>query len=254
MNTFTNEFLDNLDSIDGFIFKGLSPSMGPEEVKVYAGTNMAPVVERSAGLFAKEVITRYAGYPIEENERLRNYHIRHHFLTQLYTFATFRRTKTEYSQGALLKFHKDNSFLFTSYDMTVFEQMSELLNQNIGTSQKIVEYNSLLRRLMKKPGNLALKMDTARNMSSVFEVTPTENSFFEAMLERFSSNRISWDAVTEVLRMLASRSIGDDSYENTFLYPYPEELKAIVDDKREKDYWIRDNVKVKPVSNSKAHI
>lgn len=57
------------------------------------------------------------------------------------------------------------------------------------------------------------------------------------MLERFSKNQTSWDAIIEVMRMLALRSFGDTSYNNSFLYPYPEELRAEVDGQRGKDYW-----------------
>ncbi len=73
---------------------------------------MASVVERSAGLFARKVIARYEGYPIEENERLRNNHIRHHFLTKLYAFATFRTIKAGNFQEDLVKFIKSDFFFF----------------------------------------------------------------------------------------------------------------------------------------------
>jgi uncharacterized protein YbbK (DUF523 family)/uncharacterized protein YbgA (DUF1722 family) len=238
MNIFTTDFLDKIDSIDGFIFKGLSPSMGMEGVKVYAGASMAPVVERNAGLFAKEVIARYEDYPIEENERLRNDHIRHHFLTKLYTFADFRKIKEDNSQEDLVKFHKNNYFLFKSYNSTVSNKMSELLNQDIDNYQMFMEYYSLLKQTMKKPGKLALRIGTAKELFSIFgDTTPLETSFFEKMIDRFSRDQISWDAVIEVMRMLALRSFGDASYEDSFLYPYPEELKEEVDDKREKDFW-----------------
>ncbi|WP_407356245.1 DUF523 and DUF1722 domain-containing protein [Methanolobus sp. WCC5] len=238
MNAFTISFLENIGHIDGFIYKGLSPSMGVNDVKVYAGASMSPVVERGAGLFAGQVIARYAGYPIEENERLRNSHIRHHFLTQLYAFTTFRQVNEECSYEGLHKLHKNNRFLFMSYDKAVFTEMSELLLKETETRMLLHDYGSLLKKLLKKPGSLELKLYAARNMFSVFEGTSTEeSSFFEDMLGRFSSNRISWDAVIEVMRMFASRSFGEDAYEDTFLYPYPEELKAPADDKREKDYW-----------------
>ncbi|WP_319507320.1 DUF523 and DUF1722 domain-containing protein [uncultured Methanolobus sp.] len=238
MNTFTSEFLDELGDMDGFIFKGLSPSMGIEDVKVYSGISMSPVIEKSAGLFAGEVIARYPGYPIEENERLRNSHIRHHFLTQLYTFTTFRQVKKESSLEGLLKFHKNNRFLFMSYNTEILVEMSELLGSGKKVNQLFSEYESLLKQLMRKPGSLDLKMGTARNMFSMFEdTTPAENSFFEDMLGRYSNNRISEDCVIELLRMFASRSFGEDAYEYSFLYPYPEGLKALVDEKREKEYW-----------------
>ncbi|WP_094228698.1 YbgA family protein [Methanolobus psychrotolerans] len=238
MNTFTNNFLDGLGDIDGFIFKGLSPSMGIDDVKVYAGAHMAPVVEKNAGLFAREVIARYSGYPIEENERLRNIRIRHHFLTQLYTFAAFRQVKTEYSLDALLKFHKNNRFLFMTYNADLLIEMSALLGSGKETSLLFGEYESLLKQLMRKPGSLALKIETARNMFSMLEdTTSAESSLFEDMLGRFKNNWISEDAVIELLRMYSSRSFGNDAYEDTFLYPYPEEIKGQIDESREKDYW-----------------
>ncbi|WMW23123.1 DUF523 domain-containing protein [Methanolobus mangrovi] len=238
MNTFTCNFLDKLGDIDGFIFKGISPSMGVDDVKVYAGAYMAPVVERSAGLFARQVIARYPGYPIEENERLRNSRISHHFLTQLYTFAAFRQVKAEYSLDALLEFHKNNRFLFMTYNTEILIGMSELLGSGKETGSLFGEYESLLKQLMRKPGSLILKIETARNMFSMFaDTTQAENSFFEDMLGRFKNNWISEDAVIEVLRMFSSRFYGVDSYEDTFLYPYPEEIKGQVDESRDKDYW-----------------
>lgn len=240
MNTFTSKFLDELGDMDGFIFKGLSPSMGIDDVKIYSGISMSPVIEKNAGLFAAEVIARYSGYPIEENERLRNSRIRHHFLTYLYTFATFRQVKKESSLEELLKFHKNNRFLFMSYNTEILAAMSELLVSGTEVNQLFNEYESLLKQLMRKPGSLDLKMDTARNIFSMFtDTTPAEKSFLEDMLGRLSNNSISEDSVIELLRMFASRSQGEDAYENTFLYPYPEMLKAQVDEKREKDYWYK---------------
>ncbi|WP_319507865.1 DUF523 and DUF1722 domain-containing protein [uncultured Methanolobus sp.] len=238
MNSFTNSFLDGIDAIDGFIFKGLSPSMGVDDVKVYAGASMAPVVEKGAGLFAKEVIARYEGYPIEENERLRNNHIRDHFLTKLYTFAAFRNIMSDNFQKELVKFHKNNFYLFMSYDRELSDKMSELLNKDIEDQQMFMEYSSLLKQIMKKPGNLDLRIDTSReHFSNLGDITPSERGFFENILERFAKNQTSWDAVIEIMRMMALRSFGDVSYKDSFLYPYPEELKAEVDDRREKDYW-----------------
>ncbi len=239
MNEFTKNFLDDINEVDGFIFKGLSPSMGTDNVKVYSGASMAPVVEKGAGLFAREVIARYAGYPIEENDRLRNSHIRHHFLTQIYTFAAFRELNNNgNSQEELIDFHKNNRFLFMAYDKAISTEMAELLMSEKDTDQIYQEYMVLLKDLLRKPGSPDLKLDAARNMFSIFEnTTPYESSFFEDMLGRYSNNRISEDALIEVLRMLAARAFGDGSYNDTFLYPYPEDLKAAADEKRDKDYW-----------------
>ncbi|MDI3485921.1 MAG: hypothetical protein PWQ75_740 [Methanolobus sp.] len=238
MNSFAEKFLDELGEVDGFIFKGLSPSMGLGNVKVYGKAEMSPVVERSSGFFAGHVIDRYHGYPMEESERLLNAHIRHHFLTCLYAFADFRQIKNQGSMDLLMDFHRRNVFLFMSYSPSLLDKMSGLIS---GTESEIMvfdKYNSLLKKMLRKPGSEVLKIETAKKMFLTFEDKDNnEIFFFENMLRRFSENRISWDAVTEVLRMFSFRTLGEESHKDRFLYPYPEELKAPVDESREKDYW-----------------
>lgn len=238
MNSFADSFLDRLGDVDGFIFKGLSPSMGLDDARVYAKASMAPVVKRRAGLFAAKVIDRYPGYPAEENERLRNRHIREHFLTQLYTFAAFRELKTGLCLEDLANFHKNNRFLFMSYNTSITAEMSLL--QGSGREKALIfeEYWSMLQQVMKKPGSAASNIEAAMALFATFgDITYEENSFFEDVLGRYAANRINRDAVIEILRLLAYRLTGDDSYEDCFLYPYPEELKGLSDEDRDKDYW-----------------
>lgn len=235
---FTKDFLDDLGNIDGFIFKGHSPSMGMDDAKVYAKTGPSPVVKRTAGLFAGRVIKRYPGYPIEENDRLRNRRIRHHFLTYLYVFTAFRQVKTEGSMEALMAFHKNNRFLFISYDSSIATEMTLLQDPDKDNSLAFTEYEALLKQLMRRPGQIDHKVNAARDMFSMLaDITQEEISFFEDMLGRYISNSISEDSIIEVLRMLAFRSQGEGSYNNSFLYPYPEELKGKVDEIRDKEYW-----------------
>ncbi len=238
MNDFSTSFLDKLGDVDGFIFKSRSPSVGVRDIKVYAAARLAPVTERNIGLFAMEVVARYPGYPVEEEDRLRNSHIRHHFLTQLYTFTDLRNVKKKMSLEELQDFHDRNHFLFMSYNRSLFNEMSELFGSDRDTATLFEDYVTLLKQLMKKPGTMDLKIDTFREVFSTFgDIDPEEVVSFEATLERYENNLVREDAVIEVLRMLALRAFAKESYENTFLYPYPEELKPLADEKREKDYW-----------------
>ncbi|WMW25310.1 DUF523 and DUF1722 domain-containing protein [Methanolobus sediminis] len=238
MNAFAESFLDELGEVDGFIFKGLSPSMGLGNVKVYARMQMSPVVDRSAGFFAGHVINRYRGYPMEESERLLNASIRHHFLTSIYAFADFRNIKSNASVDSLLDFHRKNSFLFMSCNPELFEKMSGLLTGSGKADQVFEEYGSLLKEILRRPGSEYLKIETAKKMFLISDGKDiNESSFFEEMLRRYADNRISWDAVIEILRMISFRAFGKNSYKDRFLYPYPEEIKAPSDENREKDYW-----------------
>ncbi len=237
MNDFANTFLDDLKIVDGFIFKSRSPSVGVIDIKVYAAATPSPVIEKKTGLFASHVIGRYPGYPIEEEDRLRNSRIRHHFLTQLYAFTSFRDMAPS-SKEDLVNYHQRNHFLFMSYNYDILSEMSELLDSQREFTEIFREYGLLLKALLRKPGSVDLKLKTFRSLFSTLDgIGPEEKNFFEDMLERYNSNRINEDAVIEVLRSLIWRSQGRESFENTFLYPYPEELKPLAEEKRDKDYW-----------------
>ena len=71
----------------------------------------SPVVDRCGGFFAGRIDEKYRGYPIEEDDRLRNKKIRNHFLTKLFLFAKYRDAL---KQNKLEEFHKNNKLLFDS--------------------------------------------------------------------------------------------------------------------------------------------
>ena len=95
MNDFSSKFRDNLKQVDGFIFKSKSPTMGVKNIKVYSGMKGSPVIERCGGFFAGKIAETYQGYPIEEEDRLRNKKIRDHFLTKLFLLAHYRVARKE---------------------------------------------------------------------------------------------------------------------------------------------------------------
>lgn len=241
MNDFTDNFIEHLGDVDGFIFKSGSPTIGIRNIKIYSGTNMAPVIERGAGFFAKKIIARYAGHPMEEDDRLRNYRIRNHFLTQLYTFADFRNVRKSRSLKELKGFNDKNHFLFSFYNDGVYRKMCELLEHS---ESRVFEksfsfYEDLLKELMQKPGNIESRIDVAKSIVSPFfeYMSSQEKDFFENLIENYVEKRIDEDALLEVLRLTVLHYDGENIGNYTILYPYPEVLRMPCDEKRDKDYW-----------------
>ncbi|WP_268921639.1 hypothetical protein [Methanolobus halotolerans] len=72
MNDYSENFIHRLGYVDGFVFKSGSPTIGIRNVKVYSVTEMTPVIEKGPGFFAKKILAKYTGYPMEEDDRLRN--------------------------------------------------------------------------------------------------------------------------------------------------------------------------------------
>ena len=126
--------MEGLNDVDGFIFKSRSPNIGVRNIKVYPAAEPSPVIEKGMGFFAAKVFEKYHGFPIEEDDRLRNHHIRHHFLTQLSTFAHLRVNCGSGFITELKDFNERHRFLFTYYDPSTYEQMCKLLESCNPTS------------------------------------------------------------------------------------------------------------------------
>jgi len=111
INKFSQSFLSGLKEIDGFILKGRSPSCGVNGVKVYPSMEKSPVAFQDVGLFANQVNKIYPNYPKEEEGRLTNQFLREHFLTSVYTLASFRALLQKASPARLINFHANNKYL-----------------------------------------------------------------------------------------------------------------------------------------------
>ncbi|MBV67846.1 MAG: hypothetical protein CMG26_05780 [Candidatus Marinimicrobia bacterium] len=71
MNDFSNNYLSQINTIDGFILKANSPSCGINNAKKYHKDNPAPI-GKTSGLFASEVINLFPDHPKEDEKRLNN--------------------------------------------------------------------------------------------------------------------------------------------------------------------------------------
>ncbi|WP_321420838.1 DUF523 and DUF1722 domain-containing protein [uncultured Methanomethylovorans sp.] len=239
MNSFSEVFIEELHGVDGFIFKSKSPTIGLRNIKVYAGVENAPVVERSTGFFAGKLLEMYPGYPLEEEDRLRNTRIRQHFLTHLYTFAGLRELRKSANLVDVQDFLSRNEFLFLAYNKDIQKKMFELVQDGAKPIDNVLdELESLLKQLMVKPPDHQANIEAARAMFQLvaIDLSKKENKFFEAVLGRYEQNKICFSTVLELLKLHFLVSGKDPAY-HSLLLPYPEELILEVDEDRDKDFW-----------------
>jgi uncharacterized protein YbbK (DUF523 family) len=217
MNDFSSKFRDNLKQVDGFIFKSKSPTMGVKNIKVYSGMKGSPVIERCGGFFAGKIAETYQGYPIEEEDRLRNKKIRDHFLTKLFLFAHYREARKE---NDLEVFHEKNDLLFKFYNLNLSKEL------NVESS----DYFDLIKQILNKPPN-------TDQIYSFFD----ENSYligkkdeFQTILKKYKNNKLGFHTIKEIFKF----NLIDKRMSNySFFVSYPEELVMDVEDDRKRDYW-----------------
>jgi uncharacterized protein YbbK (DUF523 family)/uncharacterized protein YbgA (DUF1722 family) len=227
MDSFTDGFLETLPPVDGFIFKSGSPTIGLHNIRVYAGADSPAVVDKTSGFFARKIMKRYHGYPMEEDDRLRNNRIRHHFLTKLFTFAAFRQA-TE--NDDLPGFHERNRLLFAAYDPSAAAQ----LDGNMDAAR----YRDGMKHVLSRPPTTENIMRMAGQILDALapELTSAERAFVNEQIHAYGANRLSEQGLFVLLRSILIRQ-GHPLRMQTLFAPYPSDLLPPEEQYRDHDYW-----------------
>ncbi|MEL4304506.1 DUF523 and DUF1722 domain-containing protein [Methanococcoides sp. LMO-2] len=249
MDNFTDQFLKDLPPVDGFIFKSGSPTIGVRNIKIYSEKDKGFVIDRGAGFFADKIVKRYAEYPLEEDDRLRNNIIRHHFLTKLFTFADLRSVKESGSIEKLKLFHKYNRFLFRLYNCDMCIKLDELIDnsKSSGVDKILSEYEGIIVNMFhRSPGSkdfirlsneIISKLNSSSYLSKVSSLNNGEKEYLNCVLKKYEDNRLTCDSLLEILRLYVMRFSDSKEEFSRLFFPYPEELKNEVEPERDRDFW-----------------
>lgn len=240
MNKFTQDFIDSLPEIDGFIFKSDSPTIGLRNIKIYSGIEKAPVVQRGHGFFAGQLLDAYPEYPMEEENRLRNNSIRHSFLVKLFVFAAFRSIKNDQNQDQLNQFHNQHHYLYSLYDPAFPKQATSIIEKKDGSFEsKANLYFEKLKDLFHSHPSTDDYIRVWNDLLSYFDnkISSAEKEFINSLMQKYRDNRICQSGVNDYFFSLALR-FPDGFIEHQRIFePYPSSLLPVVDEKRDKDYW-----------------
>jgi uncharacterized protein YbgA (DUF1722 family)/uncharacterized protein YbbK (DUF523 family) len=242
MRGFVASFLDSIAEADAFILKERSPSCGTKTVKVYPGMGKAgPLHSHGAGFFGKAVMDRFPDTPIEDEGRLRNYDIREHFLTRIFTLAAFREVRGARAMGRLVDFHARNKLLLMAYSQKELKNLGNIVanrsRRKIGAV--LDEYERGLRSALiapPPPGPCANVLMHAlgyfsRNLSA------REKEFFLDSLRQYRARRAPLSVPVAVMRSWINRF--DETYlaAQTFFSPFPEEMVVVSDSGKGRELW-----------------
>lgn len=148
-----NAYLEKLSHLDGYIVMKNSPSCGLERIKVYQ-ENGHPHMQRSAGLFTKELQRRYPLLPIEEDGRLNDPKLRENFLLRVFTHHDFRHSVGESTKMKdLIAFHSRYKYMVMAHSQPIYRELGRLLSGNDPrpTSELRDAYFEILMTTLSKP-------------------------------------------------------------------------------------------------------
>ena len=233
MDKFTDQFIDSLPPVDGFLFKYGSPTIGLYNIKVYHHPVGPGIAGRTSGLFAYKILHRYPGYPLEDDMRLRNAKIRDDFLTRVFAFASFRQAAETGDPGAVRDFHERNKYLFMCYDPDAYTVLDVALEHGDNAW-----YFDRMKRVLSNQRTTEQYASVAMHIFQRYNdrLSPAETAWFHDLVAKYRKNKVTREGLLGALEQFAVEISDWQMIDQTLFASYPPELVPDADLKRDKDY------------------
>ncbi len=240
MNRFITEYMSGMEEVDGFILKNRSPSCGIHDVKIYTGFDKKMSSKKGSGFFGGTLMNHFPDCPIEDEDRLTNFAIREHFLTQLFTFRRFRQVKMQRKMQALVEFQSQHKYLLLAYNESQYRRCGQIVaNREKYKFDTVVKlYEQALRRVFKKMSKYKSMINALMHLFGGISkyLSVEEKRFFLNSIEEYRDERIPLSTVNHLLHAYAIRFHVHYLLNQLFLNPYPRELVIITDSGKGRNY------------------
>lgn len=233
MTTFSRDFLDRVEPVDGFLLKSRSPSCGIKDTKLHTAAEPSMPAGKGAGLFAGAVLERFGDRAVEDEGRLTNFRLRHHFLIQLFTLARVRRLADGGRIRDLVSFHARHKLLLMAYRETALRRMGRLVADGAVRpfADVLADYRELLARALARPARASAHVNVLMHAMGYFKdgLSPREKSHFLAVLDEYRARRLPLLAPLTTLTSWIERF--DEAYlaGQVYFEPYPPALLDLSD-------------------------
>lgn len=223
MVEFAEEFVCNLGDVDGFILKSKSPTCGIKDVKIYYHGNKCSIGNNGSGFFSQKIMDKYNYLPIENEGRLKNYDIRDNFFTKIFLINDLKNAKN------IREFHNRNLLLLKSYNEELADKLSELLNKK--EIENISDYKEKILNIVSNKRNKNNKISVIVNLFEKYKpmLNTKEINMFYELINSYNNQKIPFSSLMVAIKMYATRFDDNDILNQTFFYPYPENLINITD-------------------------
>ncbi len=128
LERFSDEKVDTLQDLCGYILKKGSPSCGMARVRVYA-QNGQRVLGKGQGVYARTLMQRWPLLPVEDEERLNDPALRENFVNRVYVYHAWRLLLAAgISAASLIDFHCCHKYLGMAHSQAAYKRMGRLLS------------------------------------------------------------------------------------------------------------------------------
>jgi uncharacterized protein YbgA (DUF1722 family)/uncharacterized protein YbbK (DUF523 family) len=240
MQGFGEAFLDGVGEVDGLLLKGRSPSCGIKDVRVYRELTNDTASGKGTGFFAAAVQARCGHLVIEDEGRLTNYTLRHHFLTRIFASARYRaEVLAQPTMGNLVAFHAANKLLLLACHERELRLMGPLVanHERRPLVEVVADYGRHLNVALAQPPRYTASINVLMHALGYFAgLSSLEKSFFLDALDDYRAGRTPLSVPSAIVRSWIVRFNQPYLAQQTFFAPYPEDLVQVTDSGKGRDF------------------
>ncbi len=234
MSMFAKAYVKEIEvmNLHGAILKSRSPSCGIKDVKIYPEVGkVAASGDKTSGYFGRQVLT--LGIPMEDEGRLRNFNIREHFLTRIYTLADFERIKEIGTKKALVDFQSRNKYLLMSYNQSGQKKLGKIVaNHDLKPFNQVLSlYEDQLNHCLSRPLRRKTNINMLLHIFGYFkgDLSKDEKVYFLDTLEAYHTEKMPYLVPLNILKSWVVRFNQDYLSMQTIFEPFPKELLVLND-------------------------
>ena len=214
--------------ISGFVFCAKSPTCGMERVKVY-NENGDALPANGVGAFAKEIMAANPLLPCEENGRLNDAILRENFVARVFVYKSWQRlTHDPMTKHALTNFHSKHKYMVMSHDLVAYKQLGRLLaHADMPVEDMAQEYIHGLMTALKKKATRKKHANTLQHIQGYFSkyLSSNERQELANKIDDYRLGLVPLMAPLTLIKHYQMHYPDDYLAQQTYLHPYPEELR-----------------------------
>ncbi len=236
MHEFSDRYLGSLGAVDGFILKSRSPSCGIKDTKIYSGEGGTQPSDRGPGLFGGAVLERFPYAAIEDEGRLTNFRLRHHFLTKLFALADLRAVRASGAMAELVRFHTEQKLTLMAYHQGQLRVLGRIVANadRKPFADTIATYEEHFATATARPARSTSNINVLMHALGYFSkgLGSSEKRHFLDLLEEYRVGRTTLSGPLALVQSWIARF--DQGYlrQQRYLQPYPVELMTLRDSGR----------------------
>jgi uncharacterized protein YbgA (DUF1722 family)/uncharacterized protein YbbK (DUF523 family) len=228
---FSEGFMASLRGVDGFILKSRSPSCGIRDAKIYPKVEDAAMLARGAGVFGAAAKAHFPLLAIEDENRLRHVKLAEHFLTRIFSSASWRKIEQGGSMRGVVEWHADNKLLLMMYSQKEMRSLGNLVANRDGLSPEALKarYGEGLNRAFANPPRCTSPINVLQHCLGYVSgrLSKAEKDYFLRQLEMYRDARIPLSVCLGVMRSWVIRFQEPYLMRQTFFQPFPEGLLEV---------------------------